>query len=57
MEDELKVVLPNEKEIACLTCKWGKHNYLAEYCVKYNLKPKNVMFENKECDKYEKDID
>ena len=47
-------VFPDANKIPCLTCKWGLHNFLAEYCAKYDLKPKDVMYENKECPKYEK---
>lgn len=43
----------NPKTIPCLTCKWGLHNFLAEYCVKYELKPKTVYFGSQECEKYE----
>ena len=45
--------LPNPETIPCLTCKWGFHAFLAEYCVKYELKPKEVLFESKDCEKYE----
>ena len=45
--------IPDSKSIPCLTCKWGLHNFLAEYCVKYELKPNSVYFESKDCEKYE----
>ena len=52
--DELIINLPNTDTIPCLTCKWGRHDYLAMYCVKYHLKPKNVYYESEKCEKYEK---
>lgn len=55
--DELILNLPNKETIPCLTCKWGMHNFLAEYCVKYQLKPRKVYFESAECENYEKIID
>ena len=53
MEDDLILNIPNRKTIKCLTCKWGLHNFLAEYCVKYELKPRDVYFESADCEKYE----
>lgn len=45
--------LPNPEKIPCLTCKHGLHNFLASYCLKYELKPNGVYFDNKPCEKYE----
>ena len=45
--------IPDAKSIPCLTCKWGMHAFLAEYCLKYKIKPNEVYFENKDCEKYE----
>lgn len=55
MEDKDKLILnlPDAKTIPCLTCKWGLHNFMAEYCVKYDLKPSSVYYENAECENYE----
>ena len=53
-DEELVLNLPDKSTIPCLTCKWGMHNFLAEYCVKYHLKPKNVYYESEECPNYEK---
>ena len=53
-DDELTLNIPDPKTIPCLSCKWGIHNYLASYCAKYHLKPKDVYFENAKCPKYEK---
>lgn len=58
--EELTFNIPNKSTVPCLTCKWGMHNFLATYCIKYNLKPKEVLYESKPCSKYEKykkDID
>ena len=54
IKEEVLFDLPDKSTIPCLTCKWGMHNFLAEYCVKYQLKPKNVYYKSEECDKYEK---
>ena len=51
--EEIILNIPDPKTIPCLTCKWGLHNFLAEYCVKYKLKPSNVYFESQDCEKYE----
>ena len=56
-KDELVLNIPDKNSIPCLTCKWGMHNFLATYCVQYNIKPKAVYYENKECPKYEKIVD
>lgn len=53
-QEEIVLNIPDPKTIPCLTCKWGMHNFLANYCVKYNLKSKDVYYENAECPKYEK---
>lgn len=59
--EELVLDLPNRETIPCLTCKHGMHNFLALYCLKYDLKPKNVYYNSEECENYEpiieKDID
>ena len=59
-DEELTFKIPDKSTIPCLTCKWGMHSFLASYCIKYNLKPKEVLYESKSCPKYEKykkDID
>lgn len=52
-DEDLTLELPNKETIPCLTCKWGLHNFIALYCVKYELKPKNVYYKSEKCDKYE----
>lgn len=52
-DEELNLRLPNSETIPCLTCKWGMMNFLAEFCFKYKLKPKEVYFESKPCEHYE----
>lgn len=52
-DSDILLQLPDAKNIPCLTCKWGMMNFLAEFCFKYELKPKEVLFESKECEKYE----
>ena len=54
IEDDAPVFqLPNMETIPCLTCKWGLHNFIADYCLKYDLKPSDVYYESKPCDCYE----
>ena len=54
IDDELVLNIPNKSTIPCLTCKWGMHSFLAGYCLKYDLKPKEVYYESQPCEKYEK---
>ena len=54
IDEELVLNIPDKSTIPCLTCKWGMHNFLAEYCLKYDLKPKSVYYESQECPNYEK---
>lgn len=54
MENEKIVAhIPNPETIPCLTCKWGKFNFLAGYCIKYDLKPSKVYYESEKCEQYE----
>jgi hypothetical protein len=39
--------------IPCLTCNWGLHNFIADYCLKYDLKPSDVYYESKLCNCYD----
>ena len=41
-QEQLILEIPDANSIPCLFCKWGKHNYLAMYCLKYNKKPSNI---------------
>lgn len=52
-KEQVILNIPDPKTIPCLTCKWGMHNFLAEYCVKYAIKPSKVYFESQDCEKYE----
>jgi len=52
--EELTIQLPDKSTIPCLTCKYGLVNFLATYCSKFDLKPKEVYYESKPCPKYEK---
>ena len=51
-DDALVFQTPNPERIPCLTCKHGLHNFLASYCLKYELKPNSVYFDNKPCEHY-----
>ena len=53
LEDGLTLELPDKESIPCLTCKWGLHNFIALYCIKYDLKPKDVYYKSGKCEKYE----
>ena len=52
-DNDILLRIPDAKTIPCLTCKWGMHNFLAEYCVKYKIKPDAVYYDNADCEKYE----
>ena len=53
-KDELLFRAPDPKTIPCLKCKWGRLDYMAIHCMKYSLKPKDVYYENADCDNFEK---
>lgn len=53
-KDELILETVDANTVPCLHCKWGFHNFLAMYCVKYNKKPDDVYYHNAECPNFEK---
>ena len=53
-QEQLILEIPDANSIPCLFCKWGKHNYLAMYCLKYNKKPDDVYYKNAKCPNFEK---
>lgn len=56
MEEKDTVIfnLPNPKKIKCLTCVNGVMGCTLPYCVKFKLKPHDVLYENADCPEYEK---
>lgn len=52
-KEEIVLNIPDRKTVPCLTCRKGMHNFLAYYCLAYNLKPKEVLYENQQCPNYE----
>lgn len=51
-DETIILEIPDKKNIHCLTCFWGQHNFLASYCVKYKSKSKEVYFKNAKCPNY-----
>lgn len=52
-QEQLILETPDANSIPCLRCKWGQHNYLAMYCLKYSKKPDDVYYENAKCPHFE----
>ena len=55
MDEREEVILniPDAKKIPCLMCKKGMHNFLAMYCLAYDVKPSAVYYDNAECPNFE----
>lgn len=53
MEEEIILNIPDKKKMPCLSCRKGLHNFLAMYCLAYDIKPSDVYYENAECPNYE----
>lgn len=50
--DEIVFNTVDRKNVPCLTCWYGLHNYLAINCVKYEMKPSEVFYNNQKCPNY-----
>lgn len=53
-DENIEFLVPDMKKIRCLDCKWALPTCLEYYCVKYNFKPKAVLYGNEDCEHYEK---
>ena len=51
--EELQLKLVDPSKIPCLMCKKGMHNFLAMYCLAYDIKPSEVYYDNAECPNFE----
>lgn len=53
MEEDLIVNLPNPKKCLCYKCKKGVWNPGGSTCMAFKLKPSDVLYRNKDCEKFE----